>query len=248
MKTIQCRAHGGTFTVPSRRGRPPTSCNPEKGYQCDAKNRRVQAEGIARAVAKTLKGSLPAAAGRRKVADEAPERASEATKSRSPNRGTNNPGLTPAMEAKTLLERLGWVVSGKAWREDDVALASVTATRGEENIALLWRDGVLVKQHYSLWNVDKPSVNGKPASDLPFNPDEVTDTELVRLLSGMQVTWWNRIGKKEEKATIPSKIVVQHCYDGTGEETPGARIISFWDVNQTGYHSFRLDALMKIGR
>jgi hypothetical protein len=147
------------------------------------------------------------------------------------------------MAAKEKLEALDWVVSGNAKGES----AGLTAVRGEEMITMLWLEGRCIDQQYSLWS-EMPAENGKPADKLTFDPDECTDRELVRALSGMKVTWWNKLGAYEETAIIdPQRIQVEHSYSGIGDESPGDRIVKFIDKGGQGFRAFRVAALLKVG-
>lgn len=158
-----------------------------------------------------------------------------------------NPSLAPAKVAKEHLEAQGWTVTGKAWAEDHHQFASITGARGDETIIMHWNDGQLIAQHYSLWS-EVPRENNKPKGALTFDPDECTDRELVRALSGMRVTWWNKLGQLEETAVIgPNKITIEHAYSGTGDETPGDRIVKFTDHSGAGFRAFRVAALLKVG-
>lgn len=264
MKTLQCREHGGTFTVIPRRGRPPVKCTPDNvctrfsGNVKPGTNRAAKVALADRApkrneiktLAKTTRGTTAKgeAALRQKYMDELREPATEAPnkalESNANGRKSPSPTLAKAQAAKDLLMAQGWVVVG---RGKGVNVASLTCSRGEETLTLAFRDGELVEQHYSLWNVDKPIVNDKPETHLSLDPDELTDSELVRWLSGMKVTWWNRLGAKEEKAVVsPDKIRVEHSFAGNGDETPADRIIHFVGMGE-GFRSFRVGALLRVG-
>jgi hypothetical protein len=128
-------------------------------------------------------------------------------------------------------------------------MIEMTATRGEELLTIVWQAGSLFSQNYSLWSTMKPSDNGMPKHSLPFDPDELSDSELIRALSGMEVTWWNRIAKASESATVsPDKVNITHAYNATGDEVPGDRVVTFVDHSGSGFRSFRAGALLKIGR
>jgi hypothetical protein len=115
-------------------------------------------------------------------------------------------------------------------------------------ILMVWVDGTLVQQDYSLWSSDRPRQNGKPAGRLSFDPDECTDRELVRALAGMKCTWWNVLGQKEEEAVIaPDSIKIEHAYNGHGDESPGDRIVKFIEHGGAGFRAFRVAALLKVG-
>lgn len=152
-----------------------------------------------------------------------------------------------AQAAKNRLEPLGWLCKGRAWVVGVDKRAEVIATRGEETIYLGWLNGEMVEQTYQVWDMDAPKNNGKPASTLGFDPDEMTDRELVKRLSGMPVVWWNALGAKEEKSTIPSNMQIEHAYNGIGDETPADRIVKFIEVGGS-YRAFRVGALMKVGK
>lgn len=161
-----------------------------------------------------------------------------------------NPSVPMAHAARAALEPQGWNVAGRASFEGDAqeGHAHVIATRGEEMITLRWINGKLVNQSYSLWNIDKPSKNNAPDHKLPFDPDEMTDNELVRAMSGMKVTWWNRIASATETAVVSKdNIKVIHSFDGGGDEIPAERVVSFVDMNGAGFRAFRMGALLKIG-
>lgn len=161
-----------------------------------------------------------------------------------------NPSVPMAHAARAALEPQGWNVAGRASFEGPAneGHAHVIATRGEEMITLRWINGKLVNQSYSLWNIDKPSKNNAPDHKLPFDPDEMTDNELVRAMSGMKVTWWNRIASATETAVVSKdNIKVIHSFDGGGDEIPAERVVSFVDMNGAGFRAFRMGALLKIG-
>jgi len=158
------------------------------------------------------------------------------------------PSADKAKAAKAQLEAVGWAVKGRAWTSDGAGYAEITASRGDELIHMVWLDGVLHSQSYSLWDQEKPVANNKPPSKLGFDPDETSDIDVVRQLSGMRVTWWNKLGQIKESAIIPGdKIEIVHLYTGLGDETPGSRVIKFCDREAGGFRAFRLDALLKVG-
>lgn len=156
----------------------------------------------------------------------------------------SNPSLPLAMDAKDRLEALGWTCKGRAARPD---LAWLDASRGEELISMAWEAGNLTAQNYILWNTDKPSRNGKPTSKLGFDPDELSDRELVERIAGMKVTWWNVLAGNTEVAVIPNKLTIQHVYADGKDAMPGDRIITFVDRNAGGFRTFRAGALLKVG-
>jgi len=165
-----------------------------------------------------------------------------------------NPCLPMAKAAKERLVALGWTCKGRAWLEEPglntvaVPCAEVIASRGDELLTMSWRDGKLIKQDYSLWSPDVPAEKQRPIHKLGFDPDETSDRELVQLLSGVRVTWWNKLAGASDSAIMGTdKIRIEHCYTGTGDETPDDRIIHFCDPSSGGFRSFRVGALLKIG-
>jgi len=54
-----CRTHGGIFYSPKRRGRPPVKCTSENLCTRAPEYKNRQAQGVAHAVARTLKGAQP---------------------------------------------------------------------------------------------------------------------------------------------------------------------------------------------
>lgn len=268
--TLPCREHGGQFEIPKRRGRPPVRCNEDHPCRKAGTSKRVRkAEPVEvpapvrRAATKPTNGKAARdeAAVKAAVARNLKRRETEVvpeplrTRAKAPQAAatastTTNPSLPMAQAAKRQLEPLGWVVQGRAWVSDGAAQwAEIVATRDTETIIIRWMDGNLIEQNYMLWNHQKPSVNikGMPPRKLDFDPDEASDRELVERLSGMKVTWWNRLGRSTESAVIPDKVNVEHTYNSRGDETPGERIIKFVDRNGTGFRAFYVAALIKIG-
>lgn len=171
---------------------------------------------------------------------ETPERISQA-----PAEG--NSSLVPAKAAKERLVSLGWAVAGKAGQsEANGAWATISASRGEETLIMNWLDGELVRQEYSLWS-DAPEDNGLPGTELDFNPAELTDGELVQLLRGMKVTWWNSLASSRETAVVSQRIQVEHIYDQGDTHDSSKRIVKFLDHGGGGFRAFHVDALLKIG-
>ncbi len=249
MKTLQCRAHGGTFKIGPKRGRDPVNCG-GKWPECSrvTGDNPVDMKRI-RVPKLTEEESLA-----RRMADSAAIR------------GTSQPkptGETPWIEAQVRLEEQGWLTSGKGRVTEPseflsfpngrqmsggrFQIVTLTAVREDELLIMVWADGELVQQTYSLWH-EKPSANGKPAGNLTFDPDECTDRELVRALGGMKCTWWNVLGQKEETAVIDAEsIKIEHSYNGKGDESPGDRIVKFIERGAGGFRAFRVAALLKVG-
>jgi hypothetical protein len=275
MKTLQCREHGGTFSVVPRRGRPPVRCSDDNpcsraGTEKTAKAVERMANGIPRKLqrdpdldkfdsmnaaelrvyarqngASTITKLTNAGQLRRALRTWEAQKTPEATAETPEVEAPSNPSLEPAMAAKAKLEALGWICKGKA-HSDTTAI--LTCSRGDELLIVQWEAGNCVSQDYQLWDVDTPKNNDKPTSRLTFDPDECTDSELVRALSGMKITWWNKLGQSEESGIVsPQKIEIVHSYDGIGDETPGDRIVKFIDHGGSGFRNFRVAALLKVG-
>jgi hypothetical protein len=244
---LLCREHGGYFYREPKRGRKPVRCS--ESNQCDAAgNQPVERPAVGKATDPNAQ--------LREQRTKALKRAVKGSESKSQRISGSNPSLDKGQAAKALLEAQGWIVSGKAWHAiapDDptdamVGWASVTAARGEEMLHIVWKDGETQDQVYNLWNLDKPSANGKPNSKLPFDPDEIPDAELAQMLVGVRVKWWNRLAGKEETAVCgKDSIEIEHKWTGTGDEYPAARLIKFIDVDSGGYRHFRLEQLTKVG-
>lgn len=252
MARITCRDHGGTFERPARRGRPPVRCNDEN--QCTKhpavkiireepmpKKRGPKAapRTMARAKADSaaVRGTLPEALTPRKPAQPPvePQTAVPA-------------GVAKALEAKALLEAQGWTCHAKRAEGGGVEFH---ASRGTERITMaIASNGHVIKQDYTLWDTQKPDTNGVPRDKvrLDFNPDELSDRQLVEMLRERTVIWWNRIGGFEEKATLPHKVQITHTFNGHEDEVPGDRVITFVDLHGGGFRSFRQGALMRLDK
>lgn len=263
MKSIACREHGGTFQIESRRGRPPVRCTDENPCTANPIIRVKTATGGKRIKAKAVPRSPEARLAQARAENPRPVRTREqvvdagVAESATPVKRTRKPAVQPAEVVTTVnpsvplahaarkrLEPLGWHCKGVATGTQ----ARVTATRGDELLILVWVDGVVKAQEYVLWNQNKHTANGMPAHSLKFDPDELTDAELVRNISGMRVTWWNALAGTEEHAIVsPDKVQIEHAYSGSGEETPGSRVVKFVAIDQ-GFRAFRASALLKVGR
>ncbi len=93
----------------------------------------------------------------------------------------------------------------------------------------------------------RQSENGIPRHHLHFDPDETTDSELVRLIRGMKVTWWNTIAGATETAVIGGNVTVEHMFRANGDEDEPKRIVKFLDHNGGGFRAFHVAALLKVG-
>jgi hypothetical protein len=247
MKTLTCREHGGTFQVTPGRGRPPTRCG-GKWEVCsradDPQMRAVRDMQEHAGITKARKTASPEHSAR--VAPDE-ERIRQAEKPSEPAKVPNR-SVAEAMAAKAALEVQGWLCKGRGYVDEDKGQgAELMATRGEELLVMHWLDGRCINQEYTLWR-EKPSANAKPAHSLGFDPDECTDREIIRALSGSKVTWWNALGQFETTGVVdPEKIRIEHLYNGRGDETPGDRIIHFIDRAGGGFRAFKLAALLKVG-
>lgn len=262
VRKVICRDHpGGRFVAPPRRGRPPVRCAPE--YPCSAAETAISAKKPTRKELAAKRDALEAAdkaaraprhqpktvAAKELIAvgtDEGPAATQERVQATIAGREAS---LAKARKAKAELEARGWTVEGKGKGTQ----AEITAVRDDEMLIMVWDNGTLTAQDYSLWAADKPRENGMPASELPagLDLDTMSDRELLAALVGMQVTWWNRLGQRKESAIISTKrVAIEHVYD---QDTiargamPSQRIIKFVDVNAGGYKAFQLGALLKIG-
>lgn len=252
-----CRDHaGGRFTPPVRRGRPPVRCTPE--YPCSAVETAIPPQGKAKSAhGKQLQEAAvePVKITRPTRKEMAAERAAfEATdreqrrQAKAVNQGMSD-GLSVSLEkakrAKAELISRGFTVEGHA----KGTTAEITAARDDELIVMAWEDGLLTVSQYSLWSTDKPSENEVPASNLPFDVDEISDRELVQQLIGRKVTWFNRLKQGTETAYAGRETLrIDHVYNGVGDETPADRIIHFIDPDHGGFRTFRLGALLKVGK
>lgn len=133
-----CKTHGGYFSIPVKRGRPPTHCS--DGNVCDrarksnrvvtkdntataAEKRRATSPGAtARAVVKRnahpeTPPRKPVRKARANVREEAPQKATRNRPEASNAVVSHNPSVPLAYEAKRLLEPQGWKCQGRAWME-----------------------------------------------------------------------------------------------------------------------------------
>lgn len=248
-KTISCRAHGGTFTIEARRGRPPVNCTGDN--QCSAVAKPRKAAAARKRVSAMTTAPVNVKADRDAAAIKAArQRAIAQPTDKAPASAVRvvnfaNEGVSKAQSARERLEPLGWKVSARKDGTDVI----LSAVRGEERLSLRWTDaGELKDQQYDMWS-EVPARNNKPASKLPFNPDEISDRDLIRALAGTTVTWWNALAQANETAVVSAeRVAIVHAYDGKGDETPADRVLTFVDYSGGGFRSFRIGALLKIGR
>lgn len=275
-RKVQCREHGGTFQIPVKRGRPPTKCNETNvctmAGKRTGKYRPVTKENTATAAQKreaakpkpTLRGvnrSALRTTGWCRCDEQGGERHEKGIEGcKYATRGAkavvrNNPSIPIARELKEQLEPLGWTCHAKGYftDSDGIGVVDFSATRDTETITVEIIGGKAIKQHYSIWNDERPALNKKPASKLPFDPEEMSDAELAGELAGKRVVWWNPLGNTREYGRLPEsegkKITVQHVItmdEGNPDELPGSRIVTFVDQDGTGFRSFKVGALMAV--
>lgn len=239
--SFTCREHGGTFRKPITRGRRPEKCRTE--YPCD---KSTTQQPVSSSPSETAKRSLPPRPDHRDmrkpaVAHPAPVKPAEASVSA-------KPGVALARQAKEHLEALGWVVSAVGRTDDDGYRVELSARRGDELLTMSWLNGAADRQHYSLWAVENtPKQNGRPDRNLGFDPDEMSNAELVSRLRNREVTWYNRLSRGTESAVIPSRVAIETVYEDSRDTTPGERIIKFVDKLGSGFRSFRMDELLSVG-
>lgn len=245
MALINCRDHGGTFERPAKRGRPPVRCSDDNMCSAHPANKPRKA----RKAAPLPEALTPTRRTRAQVVDAGVAANVKAPES-VPEPSVEVPAsVAKALETKALLEPQGWTCHAK--RTGDGNGVEFHASRGIERIAIvISTNGTVVFQEYTLWDTQKPSTNEMPsgARKLSFNPDEMTDKELVTMLKERTVFWWNRISKKEESATIPAKVQITHTFNGHEDEVPGDRVITFVDMHGGGFRTFRQGALMRLDK
>ncbi len=273
LRTITCREHDGTFSIPVKRGRPPVRCGGEYPA-CDKAETAKPAKRVSRSAKSgwcrcDAQGNEPHERGIEGCQYYAPVEP-EVAKAERPRKAVQKPRTEPekpkaravpceaALTAKKSLEAQGWTVNGRAWI-DPVEIApgetlggvyctEIMAARGEERITINWRGDKLVDQQYSMWDMEQPQKNEMPEKGISSEFDEYTDRELVEAMAGQQVTWWNKLGKNKETAYCPDSVKIVHVYNGIGDETPADRVITIVDSRGgTGYRSFRVGQLLKIG-
>ena len=239
-RKMNCRTHpGGKFVAPQKAGRPPVRCDLEL-YPCTASTTAVPTKPAKLVKSKTAGG----------IEFNTPAEPDNDTQERlQATMAARDASLAKAKKAKRELLALGWTVDGKG----SGTQAEITAVRGDEMVIMVWDKGALITSTYSIWATDKPRENGMPARELPddLQLDTLSDRELVALLKGSVVSWWNRLGSKRETAVVSARrIAIEHVYDeaalARGTE-PSERIVKFADHEGAGFKAFRLDALLKIG-
>lgn len=253
-RTIICRDHGGRYTYEATRGRQPVRCKPDN--PCDhasnetpiiralpitpQREAKLQAQIAAYSPPKGKRGPVLETAQERKEARELAESNGAAPK-------TSNPSLTSAKAAKAQLEAVGWTVEGRAWvdasdDESNGLWVEIVASRQAETLLMQWHGGYLVQQDYSL-NYERPVDNHIPPNKLGFDPEELTDRELVDRIRGMKVVWWNTLGNSTESGTVGNKVSVEHVFD----DNTAKRLVKFVDHGGHGFRAFHVSALLKVG-
>ena len=246
VKKLQCREHGGYFTVEARRGRPPVRCTEDN--QCDAQRVPSTSARTVKPRSDATKTGLAAIRSKTATSDAT---AASSNASARPPRGANwvADRAATTREINRIFREVtiqGWNAK-RGWMDNNAA--EITATRGEEMLYIVVRNGECIAQKYSLWSFDKPSLNGKPKANLPFDPDEIGDRELAQFIVGNKVTWYNRLAGKEETAICGrDNVRIEHGYNAVGDEMPGERIVKFVDATGHGFGAFRLDQLLKVGK
>jgi len=276
---LQCRAHpGGRFTKPAgRRGRNPVQCNPDEGWACSAYETHIKA-GVRPKQRKSVNDHLQEQQTTKRVRDASAaeyqrQLLAEVRKpSESASNGRKLPQGAQASKAardaaSELLEGLGWTTAIKGWRTEAdspqyIAYhASLTANRSAETLYLEWVDGKQVASDYAIHDTVKPSNNrGMPEPTLPFDPEEVSDRELIEHISGTKITWWNSLGNLSESAICgrrivdddgktlsPPKVSIEYVYSGLQGPLGVDRLIKFTDGDGGGMRLIKLGALLKVG-
>jgi hypothetical protein len=136
--------------------------------------------------------------------------------------------------------------------------ASITANRGPETLYLEWVDGVAIANDYAIHDTEKPAVNGMPKPKLPFDPEEVSDADLVQHISGVKIQWWNRVGGMIESGIVgdpyaqdhdgnpvPIKVSIEHLYSGINGPMGVDRLIKF-NLMDGGTRLIKVGALLKV--
>lgn len=237
-KQLICRTHpGGKFTPPKRKGRPPVRC--EEAYPCSARDTAITPPTHK---PKSVAGKQLVSVG----TDEGPTAARTRIQA---NFNGADASREKAKQAKALLVEQGWTVEGKG----KGTVAEITAIRGTEMLFMAWDNGALTASNYSLWANNRKRHPSMPDPEFQdgFDPNMMSDRELVHALSGMTVTWWNHLGQSRMTAVVSNKrISIQQLYDEDAIKhgaDPADRIISFVDMNGTGFRALRVRELLKIG-
>lgn len=248
LRRKQCRAHGGIFSYHPSRGQQPVSCKPE--YPCDRANMETPHPAHAASDGAYLpsgKFEKPPTRFQGPCPECGGTGGHRGTCSHSGLKPTN-PSLPLAKAAKERLTAVGWVVQGRGWIDDAGGHAQITASREHETLSMEWENGAVVSQIYAM-EFEKPSTNNYPENDLHFDPAELSDSELVRMIRGMKVTWWNTIGSSRETAIVnPKNVTVEHIFrDENGDEDNSKRIVKFIDYGGGGFKAFHVAALLRVG-
>jgi hypothetical protein len=224
LKRFSCRTHGGIFTKQAARGRQPVRCTEE--YPCDKSDRQ----------AGNLANTVRDARGVDRVVATATVAAAESN-GKAPT--LDNPSLPLAMAAKERLVAAGWICKGKG----SGTMAELIASRQAETLIIRWADGQLISQDYAM-EFERPDDNGYPPHRLHFDPDELSDRELIDQIRGMKVTWWNTIAHAEQSAIIGNKVAIEHLFN---DDSNDKRIVKFIDHGGQGFKAFHVSALQRVG-
>lgn len=77
---------------------------------------------------------------------------------------------------------------------------------------------------------------------LPFDPDLATDEEIISALKGQRVEWYNRLTRSAE-----SDVVSQGKFIHITVTSDNKRVVNVCSVS-SGFRSFYVDAILKVGR
>lgn len=124
----------------------------------------------------------------------------------------------------------------------------LTATRDIEMLTAVWVNGELVQpMDYTMWATDSADPYGGNYDDLPFNPSEATDGEIVKSINGRPIEWYNALAQKTEVATVNNGSVrIQSIYDANGDSNPLDRQITFTS-RESGTRTIYLKGLRRVG-
>lgn len=76
---------------------------------------------------------------------------------------------------------------------------------------------------------------------LPFSPELATDAEILAMVSGKSISWFNRLSRKEEAGIVGRGRQLRMTFN-----EDGARVLNFC-CPVTGYRSLLVSAILKVG-
>lgn len=140
----------------------------------------------------------------------------------------------------------GW--TGTRVKLPEQGRVELTATRDIEMLTAVWVNGELVQpMEYTMWATDSADPYGGNYDDLPFNPSETTDGEIVKSINGRPIEWYNALAQKTEVATVNNGSVrIQSIYDANGDSNPLDRQITFTS-RESGTRTIYLKGLRRVG-